>query len=228
MWLPKVFRKTITTSLDVVTKDKNKQPHRVMWLPKVSWLEPKEMHSSNQDNMEQCVSNALNVTSAPERLQCFAWYILIQRPHRDMNNKQPHRVMWLPKVSRLEQGTAQIKTSNHMVWCGYQKCSNDVVVTSESSNHIRWCDYQRCLDLIQVQLKLRQATTSRDMITNVKQATISNDVITKTKVKQATISNDVVTKSETTMWLWKVNQAITSDASAPPCPASSSKTAQGA
>ena len=30
MWLPKVFRKTITTSLDVVTKDKNKQPHRVM------------------------------------------------------------------------------------------------------------------------------------------------------------------------------------------------------
>ena len=182
MWLPKVFRKTITTSLDVVTKDKNKQPHRVMWLPKVSWLEPKEMHSSNQDNMEQCVSNALNVTSAPERLQCFAWYILIQRPHRDMNNKQPHRVMWLPKMSRLEPGTGQAKTSNpiewydykcetsnHIEWCDYQKWNNDVVVTSESSNHIGWCDYQRCLDLIQVQLKLRQATTSRDMITNVKQ-----------------------------------------------------------
>ena len=140
MWLPKVFRKTITTSLDVVTKDKNKQPHRVMWLPKVSWLEPKEMHSSNQDNMEQCVSNALNVTSAPERLQCFAWYILIQRPHRGMNNKQPHREIWLQMRN---------KQPYRMMWLP--------------------------------------------------------------KVKQATISNDVITKSETTMWLSQVNQATISD-----------------
>jgi hypothetical protein len=36
-------------------------------------------------------------------------------------------------------------------------------------------------------------------------------VITKTKVKQATISNDVITKSETTMWLSQVNQATISD-----------------
>ena len=56
-----------------------------------------------------------------------------------------------------------------------------------------------CLDLIQVQLKLRQelrqATTSRDMSTNVKQATTSRDMITN--VGQATTSNDVNTKSET-------------------------------
>ena len=32
-----------------------------------------------------------------------------------------------------------------------------------------------------------------------------------TNVKQATISNDVITKSETTMWLSQVNQATISD-----------------
>ena len=37
--------------------------------------------------------------------------------------KQPHQVMWLPMVSRLEPGTAQVKTSIHTVGCGYQKWS---------------------------------------------------------------------------------------------------------
>ena len=74
-------------------------------------------------------------------------------------------MMWLPKMSRLDPGTAQVKTSNHIERYDY-KCE---------------------------------------------QATISNDVTTKTKVKQATISNDVITKSETTMWLSQVNQATISD-----------------
>ena len=65
---------------------------------------------------------------------------------------------------------------------------------------------------------VRQATISKDVITKsettmwlskVNQATTSRDVITN--VKQATISNDVITKSETTMWLSQVNQATTSD-----------------
>ena len=42
----------------------------------------------------------------------------------------------------------------------------------------------------------RQVTTSRGVIT---------------KVRQATISTDVITKSETTMWLSQVNQATISD-----------------
>ena len=154
MWLPKLFRKTITTSLDVVTKDKNKQPHRVMWLPKVSWLEPKEMHSSNQDNMEQCVSNALNVTSARVLCAGMPSVLCAGMPSRRGFNASP--------------GTSSFK---------------DHIVIWTTSNHIVWCGYQRCLDLSQVQLKLRQATTWYD----------------------------VVTKSVATMWLSQVNQATTSD-----------------
>ena len=45
-------------------------------------------------------------------------------------------------------------------------------------------------------IRLRQVTTSIGVIT---------------KVRQATISNDVIAKSETTMWLSQVNQATISD-----------------
>ena len=42
-----------------------------------------------------------------------------------------------------------------------------------------------------------------------RQVTTSIGVITK--VRQATISNDVIAKSETTMWLSQINQATISD-----------------
>ena len=70
-------------------------------------------------------------------------------------------------------------------------------LSSNVDNHIK-CVYQKCLG------QAKTGTTSRYVITNVKQATISNDVITKSEttmwlsqVNQATISDDVITKGET-------------------------------
>jgi hypothetical protein len=59
--------------------------------------------------------------------------------------------------------------------------------------------------LSHVKVKLRQVTTSNDVITR------SGTTMWLSQVNQATISDDVITKSETTMWLSQVNQATISD-----------------
>ena len=119
MWLPKVKQRCGCHKWI-------KQPHRVMWLPKVSRLDPGTAQVKTivktSNHIERYDIEWCDYQKWSKQPYRMMWLPKVkQRCGCHEWIKQPHRMMWLPKMSQLDPGTAQVKTSNHIERYDY-KC----------------------------------------------------------------------------------------------------------